>query len=109
MWIEATTLGDLVHRTAEWRSDHEALVFPDVDTATPVDLRQHYFDHARWFFGFAMALLAVVGGCLGAGALLVLDEPVNALNWAATLLLCALFLPVHVWVAFGPPRAGARS
>jgi fatty-acyl-CoA synthase len=30
MWIEATTLGDLVDRTAEWRGDHEALVFPDV-------------------------------------------------------------------------------
>ena len=57
----------------------------------------------------AMALLAVAGACLGAGALLVQDEPVNALNWAATLLLGALFLPVHVWVAFGPPRAGARS
>ena len=57
----------------------------------------------------AMALLAVVGACLGAGALLVQDEPVNAVNWAATLLLGALFLPVHVWVAFGPPRAGARS
>ena len=57
----------------------------------------------------AMALLAAVGACLGAGALLAQDEPVNALNWAATLLLGALFLPVHVWVAFGPPRAGARS
>jgi hypothetical protein len=57
----------------------------------------------------AMTLLAVVGGCLGAGALLVQDEPVNAVNWAATLLLGALFLPAHVWVAFGPPRAGARS
>lgn len=30
MWIEATTLGDLVDRTGEWRGDHEALVFPDV-------------------------------------------------------------------------------
>ena len=29
MWIEATTLGDLVDRTAEWREGHEALVFPD--------------------------------------------------------------------------------
>ena len=29
MWIEATTIGDLVDRTAEWRGDHEALVFPD--------------------------------------------------------------------------------
>jgi hypothetical protein len=57
----------------------------------------------------AMALLAVVGACLGAGALLVQGEPVNALNWAATLLLGAVFVPVHVWVAFGPPRAGARS
>jgi hypothetical protein len=55
------------------------------------------------------ALLALAGGCLGAGALLVHDESVNAVNWAATLLLGALFLPVHVWVAFGPPRAGARS
>lgn len=56
-----------------------------------------------------MVLLAVLGACLGAGALLVQDEPVNALNWAATLLLGALFLPAHVWVAFGPPRAGARA
>jgi di/tricarboxylate transporter len=57
----------------------------------------------------AMSLLAVVGACLGAGALLVQDEAVNAVNWATTLLLGALFLPAHVWVAFGPPRAGARS
>ena len=28
-WIEATTLGDLVDRTAEWRGEHGALVFPD--------------------------------------------------------------------------------
>lgn len=55
------------------------------------------------------ALLALVGACLGAGALLVQDESVNAVNWAATLLLCAVFVPVHVWVAFGPPRAGART
>jgi hypothetical protein len=53
--------------------------------------------------------LALLGACLGAGALLVQDESVNALNWAATLLLGALFLPAHVWVAFGPPRAGARA
>jgi hypothetical protein len=55
------------------------------------------------------ALLALAGGCLGAGALLVRDEPVNAVNWVATTLLSALFLPVHVWIAFGPPRAGART
>jgi hypothetical protein len=55
------------------------------------------------------ALLALAGSCLGAGALLAQDESVNAVNWAATLLLGALFLPVHVWIAFGPPRAGARS
>jgi fatty-acyl-CoA synthase len=29
MWIEATTLGDLVDRTAASRPDHDALVFPD--------------------------------------------------------------------------------
>jgi fatty-acyl-CoA synthase len=29
MWIEATTLGDLVDRTAESRPEHDALVFPD--------------------------------------------------------------------------------
>ena len=57
----------------------------------------------------AMVLLAAVGACLGGGALLVQDEPVNSANWAVTLLLGALFLPVHVWVALGPPRAGARS
>jgi fatty-acyl-CoA synthase len=30
VWIEATTLGDLVDRTAAWRGDHEAIVFPDL-------------------------------------------------------------------------------
>lgn len=54
-------------------------------------------------------VLALVGACLGAGALLVQVESVNGVNWAATLLLGASFLPVHVWIAFGPPRAGARS
>ena len=55
------------------------------------------------------SLLAVVGACLGAGALLVQDESVNAVNWAATLLLGAAFVPTHVWIAFGRPRAGAAS
>ena len=55
------------------------------------------------------AILAIAGACLGAGALLAQEESVNALNWAATLLLGAAFAPSHVWIAFGPPRAGAES
>ena len=46
----------------------------------------------------AMALLAVVGGCLGAGALLVQDEPVNAVNWAAPLLEAEAMTPTSVTV-----------
>jgi hypothetical protein len=36
-----------------------ALVFPDVGADQRLDLRQHYFDQAPWFFGFGMALLVV--------------------------------------------------
>jgi hypothetical protein len=56
-----------------------------------------------------IGVLAVVGACLGAGALLVQDRDVNAVNWAATLVGGAVLAPVHVLVAFGRPRAGARA
>ncbi len=31
------------------------LVLPDIRDDRAVDLREHYFDHTRWFFGFAVA------------------------------------------------------
>ena len=51
MWIEATTLGDLVDRTAEWRGDHEALVFPDA--------RVRYAELAGLIDGYARSLRAL--------------------------------------------------
>ncbi len=36
-----------------------ALVFPDVGSDQHVDLRDHYFSQAPWFFGFGLALLVV--------------------------------------------------
>jgi hypothetical protein len=36
-----------------------ALVFPDVGSDQRVDLREHYFSQAPWFFGFGMSLLIV--------------------------------------------------
>ena len=51
MWIEATTLGDLVDRTAEWRGEHEALVFPDA--------RVRYDELAGLIDGYARSLRAL--------------------------------------------------
>jgi len=50
-WIEATTLGDLVDRTAQRRGDHEALVFPDA--------RVTYTELAHAIDGFARAFRAL--------------------------------------------------
>jgi hypothetical protein len=36
-----------------------ALVLPDASSETAADLHAHYFAHARWFFGLAVALLIV--------------------------------------------------
>jgi hypothetical protein len=36
-----------------------ALVLPDVGSEQDVDLREHYFSQAPWFFGFGLALLVV--------------------------------------------------
>lgn len=36
-----------------------ALVFPDVGSDQRVDLREHYFSQAPWFFAFGMGLLVV--------------------------------------------------
>lgn len=34
-----------------------ALVFPDFAGSETVDLRAHYFEHARWFFGLTIAVV----------------------------------------------------
>lgn len=36
-----------------------ALVLPESSAETATDLRQHYYDHSRWFFGLAVLLLVV--------------------------------------------------
>lgn len=36
-----------------------SLVLPDVMTEAAPELRQHYFEQSRWFFGLAVALLVV--------------------------------------------------
>ncbi len=36
-----------------------AIVFPDFFGENLVDLRSHYFEHARWFFGLMVALLFI--------------------------------------------------
>jgi hypothetical protein len=36
-----------------------ALVLPRFDTEGPIDLRENYFGHARWFFGSFIAVLIV--------------------------------------------------
>jgi fatty-acyl-CoA synthase len=54
MWIEATTLGDLVDRTAAWRGNHDALVFPDA--------RVTYTGLAAATDGFARSFRALGAG-----------------------------------------------
>ena len=34
-----------------------ALVFPDFTGTATIDLRQHYFEHRQWYFGFTIAIL----------------------------------------------------
>jgi hypothetical protein len=34
-----------------------AIVFPDFGGNEPIDLREHYFTHVRWFMGLMVALL----------------------------------------------------
>ena len=53
--------------------------------------------------------LAIAGACVGAGALLVQDRTIGLANWIATLTLAGVFVPVHAWIALGPPRAGASG
>ena len=36
-----------------------ALVFPDFGGNDTIDLREHYFAHVHWFFGFTIAVLLV--------------------------------------------------
>lgn len=45
-----------------------ALVLPDVDREAGVDLREHYYDHYRWFFVFV-----VLTALLGIGKDIALD------------------------------------
>jgi hypothetical protein len=50
----------------------------------------------------ALALLAAAGVIVGAGALLVQDDPGPG-DWALTLLVLGLLTPLHGRLVFGPP------
>src|SRR5205085_10341341 len=88
MWIEATTLGDLADRTAEWRGEHLALAFPDVRVSYR-RLAGLIDDYARSLRGLAIGPGDKVGilmpSCLdyvltlfGAAKLGAIPVPVNA-------------------------------
>ena len=50
----------------------------------------------------SMAILAVCGALVGAGALLVQDEA-SGVEWALALVAVATFLPLNARLAFGRP------
>lgn len=51
-----------------------------------------------------LALLAVLGAAIGAGALLLQDDP-GAADWVVTLAALAAGTPAHVRFMLGPPGA----
>ncbi|HTA64054.1 MAG TPA: hypothetical protein VK753_00995 [Xanthomonadaceae bacterium] len=86
------------------------LVLPDIRDDRPVDLRAHYFDHARWFFG-----IAVAAGLVSISKDLVLygtwPEPANLGSQLVFMATCAVaiftrneayhkFLAVFISLAF---------
>jgi fatty-acyl-CoA synthase len=86
-WIEATTLGDLVDRTAEWRGGHDALVFPET-RVTYAQLAAEIDRFARSFRAFGAEpgekigilmpnCLDFVLALLGAAKLGAIPVPVN--------------------------------
>ena len=68
-----------------------ALVFPDFGQQT-VDLRAHYFNHARWFFGLIVGVLLIS----------ILKEWMLAGSWPApaNLLFHLLFMALALIAAF---------
>jgi hypothetical protein len=50
----------------------------------------------------ALVLLAAAGAIVGAGALLVQDDPGTA-DWALTLLVLGALTPLHARLVFGAP------
>lgn len=65
-----------------------ALVFPDFGGHEAVDLRAHYFDQAKWFFGLTVALLA----CSAAKPLLIYGHWPDAVDGAFHGLFVAIAL-----------------
>jgi hypothetical protein len=65
------------------------LVFPDIDNDHPVDLRAHYYDHARWFF-----VLAVSAGAISIAKDLVINggwpSPANLGSQLVFMATCAI-------------------
>jgi uncharacterized membrane protein YfcA len=51
----------------------------------------------------ALALLAVAGAAVGAGALLVQGDASRA-EWAITLVALGSLTPAHAWLVFRRPR-----
>ncbi len=50
----------------------------------------------------ARVLASLLGAALGAGALLLQDDP-EVGDWAVTLVMLAAFTPLHVGMLIGPP------
>ena len=70
-----------------------AIVFPDFPADQPVDLREHYRLHARWFFGLLIMLLLVsmakdrvIGGHLPSGVNLLVHLGFMAMSAVAMVV-----------------------
>jgi hypothetical protein len=50
----------------------------------------------------ALVLLSAAGGIVGAGAMLVQEDPGPG-DWALTLLVLGVLTPLHARLVFGPP------
>jgi len=53
-----------------------ALVLPDVQGDAPIDLREHYYGHHRWFFGFVV-LASLMGIAKDLALYYSLPRPLN--------------------------------
>ena len=75
-----------------------AIVFPDFSGDQPVDLREHYRRHARWFFGLlillfmaSMAKDRIIGGHLPTGANLLVHLGFIAMSAVAMVVTAELY------------------
>jgi acyl-CoA synthetase (AMP-forming)/AMP-acid ligase II len=87
IWAEATTMGDLLLRTAQRRPDHEALVFPDA-RFTYAEVEERVLSTARSLRGMGVG----GGDCVG---LLMPNSPEFVFVFFAIQLLGAVAVPIN--------------